>query len=199
MAPKLSAAQIEQTLQDVLELGRLPREFKNPATDTEVAEQRLARKIRRQHLRERAQQRLDEFKATKDTTNGSSSSAANGCAFTTSGDSHPAANLLGGCAQTAVEQILQGVLEFGRLPKEFNNPATETEAVEQRLARRVRKHQLRKRAQERLEELKLTKDAANANSSPAANGYPFTISGDSHPAQQPARRRRTTKGADAVC
>ena len=59
-----------------------------------------------------------------------------------------------GGAHPAVEQTLQDVLEFGRLPKEFNNPATETEVAEQRLARRVRKHHLRERAQEILEKLK---------------------------------------------
>ena len=93
----------------------------------------------------------------------------------------PAASSSGG-EHPAVRQILQDVLEFGRLPKEFNNPATETEVAEQRLAKRVRRHHLQERAQEMLEELKATRDTAGGSSSPAANGYPFTTSGDSHPA-----------------
>ena len=44
----------------------------------------------------------------------------------------------------AVRQIMQDVAEFGREPKELNDPATETEVAEQKLAREVRKHGLRK-------------------------------------------------------
>ena len=75
-------------------------------------------------------------------------------------------SLASGGAHPAVEQTLQDVLEFGRLPKEFNNPATETEVAEQRLAMRVRRHHLRQRAEDMLEELKATRDTASASSSP---------------------------------
>ena len=50
-----------------------------------------------------------------------------------------------------VQQILQDVLEFGQLPKELNNPKTETDVAERKLAERIRKHKLLERAQEMLE------------------------------------------------
>ena len=75
----------------------------------------------------------------------------------------PSASSSGG-AHPAVEQTLQDVLEFGRLPKELKNPATETELAESRLAYRLRWHHLRERAQKMLEELKATKDAASGSS-----------------------------------
>ena len=53
----------------------------------------------------------------------------------TTADPHlesPTASTSGG-GHPAVRQTLQDVVEFGRLPKEINNPATETEVAEQRL------------------------------------------------------------------
>ena len=92
----------------------------------------------------------------------------------------PAASSSGG-EHPAVRQILQDVLEFGRLPKELKNPATETEVAEQKLAHQVRKRNLRQRAQEMLEKLKASRDTSSGSSSPAAGGNPFTASGGSHP------------------
>ena len=56
----------------------------------------------------------------------------------------PAASSSGG-EHPAVRQILQDVLEFGRFPKELNDPKTETEVAEKKLARQVRKYNLRER------------------------------------------------------
>ena len=96
----------------------------------------------------------------------------------------PSASSSGG-AHLAVAQTLQDVVEFGRLPKGLENPATESEVAECQLANRVRKHHLGKRAQEMLEELKATNDTASRSSAPAPNAYPFTTSGDSHLAANP--------------
>ena len=93
----------------------------------------------------------------------------------------PAASSSGG-EHPAVRQILQDVLEFGRLPKELKNPKTETEVAELKLALQVRKHKLRERAQEMLEKLKASRDTSSGSSPPAAGGNPFTASGGSHPA-----------------
>ena len=59
-------------MQDVLELGRLPKEFNNPKTATEVAEQKLAKQVRKHQLRERAQEALDASKASRETSSASS-------------------------------------------------------------------------------------------------------------------------------
>ena len=93
----------------------------------------------------------------------------------------PAASSSGG-EHPAVRQILQDVLEFGRFPKEVKNPETESEVAENKLARQVRKHNLRERAQEMLEKLKASRDTSSGSSPPAAGSNPFTASGGSHPA-----------------
>jgi hypothetical protein len=49
---------VRQILQDILELGRLPKEFKKPNTDGDVAEHKLAMRMRRHNLRSRAEQEL---------------------------------------------------------------------------------------------------------------------------------------------
>ena len=59
---------VEQVLQSVLELGRLPKEYKKPATEAEVAECRLAKQVRHYKLRKQARKALKDSKATKDTT-----------------------------------------------------------------------------------------------------------------------------------
>ena len=51
----------------------------------------------------------------------------------------------------AVRQLLQDVLEFGRFPKETYNPKSESAIAEQKLAKRVRHHNLRDRAKAMLE------------------------------------------------
>ena len=49
---------VRQILQDILDLGRLPKEFKKPNTDGDVAEHKLAMRMRRHNLRSRAEQEL---------------------------------------------------------------------------------------------------------------------------------------------
>ena len=49
---------VRQILQDILELGRLPKELKQPKTESDVAESRLARRMRDQDLRARAEREL---------------------------------------------------------------------------------------------------------------------------------------------
>jgi hypothetical protein len=49
---------VRQILQDILELGRLPKEIKKPNTDGDVAEHKLAPGMRRHNLRSRAEQEL---------------------------------------------------------------------------------------------------------------------------------------------
>ena len=95
---------VEQTLQDVLEFGRLPKEFNNPATETEVAEQRLAMRVRRHHLRERAQEMLEKSKTSRDTSSGSSPITAGCKPSTASGGSHPAANLPHSAASATIQE-----------------------------------------------------------------------------------------------
>ena len=57
---------VRQILRDVLELGRLPKEVKNPKTAAEIAEKKLAKQVTYQHLRERAQEALDASKGRCD-------------------------------------------------------------------------------------------------------------------------------------
>ena len=67
------------------------------------------------------------------------------------GVSQPAASAADEPESQAIRQILQDVLEFGRLPNETKNPKTESEIAEQKLARRVRQNNLRDRAKAMLE------------------------------------------------
>ncbi len=67
------------------------------------------------------------------------------------GVSQPAASAADEFESPAVRQILQDVLEFGRLPKEISNPKTESAVAEHKLAGRVRKSNLRDRAKAMLE------------------------------------------------
>ena len=69
----------------------------------------------------------------QDTRSETKGSNAESAAATSSGSAHGAA-----------EQTLRDVLDFGCLPREFKNPVTEAEVAEQRLALRVRWHQLRR-------------------------------------------------------
>ena len=197
---------VRQILQDVLEFGRLPKELKNPKTETEVAELKLAKQVRKHKLRERAQEMLEKLKASRDTSSGSSHPAASGNPFTASGGSDPDGNLPNSAAFATIQeqqaflqeveslrerrsnlespaasssggehQILQEVLELGRLPKEFKICKTGTELAERRLANRVRVYNLGERAQEMLEKVKASRDTSSGSSHPAA-------SGSSHPA-----------------
>ena len=65
--------------------------------------------------------------------------------------SQPAASAADEFESPAVRQILQDVLEFGRLPKEISNPKSESAVAENKLAARVRKSNLRDRARAMLD------------------------------------------------
>ena len=66
------------------------------------------------------------------------------------GVSQPAAS--SSCGDSlVVRQILQDILELGRLPKEFDKPKTESDIAEYKLAMRMRKHELRARAERELQ------------------------------------------------
>ena len=49
---------VRQILQEIVELGRLPKELKKPKTDSDVAEYRLAVRMRGHDLRSRAEEEL---------------------------------------------------------------------------------------------------------------------------------------------
>ena len=49
---------VRQILQDILELGRLPKELNKRNTDSDVAEHKLAMRMRRNDLRARAEKEL---------------------------------------------------------------------------------------------------------------------------------------------
>ena len=61
----------------------------------------------------------------------------------------PAASSSGGDC-SVVRQILQDILELGRLPQELKQPRTESDVAECRLAHRMRGHELRARAEREL-------------------------------------------------
>jgi hypothetical protein len=65
------------------------------------------------------------------------------------GVSQPAASSTGGDSPV-VRQILQDILELGRLPKEFKKPKTESDVAEYKLSVRMRNHDLRARAEREL-------------------------------------------------
>ena len=50
---------VQQIMQDVQELGRRPRELKNPVSAAQLAESQLARKLRDHKLKERVQDILE--------------------------------------------------------------------------------------------------------------------------------------------
>ena len=62
----------EQVRQDVLKLGKLPKERKRPRTEAEVAETKLAKRIRKHHLKEEAQELVKRFKSRRDTADSAS-------------------------------------------------------------------------------------------------------------------------------
>jgi hypothetical protein len=66
------------------------------------------------------------------------------------GDSQPAASSSGGDS-LVVRQILQDILELGRLPKELSKRDTESDVAEYKLAIRMRKQNLRARAEKELQ------------------------------------------------
>jgi hypothetical protein len=66
-----------------------------------------------------------------------------------SAESRTAASSSGGDS-SVVRQILQDILELGRLPKELKKPKTESDIAEYRLAIRMRMHNLRARAEKEL-------------------------------------------------
>ena len=56
---------VPHILQNVLKLGRLPKEFKNPKTEKEDDEHHLARQVRRRNLREQAQNMFKKLKKSE--------------------------------------------------------------------------------------------------------------------------------------
>ena len=66
-----------------------------------------------------------------------------------SAESRTAASSSGGDS-SVVRQILQDILELGRLPKELNKRNTDSDVAEHKLAMRMRKHDLRARAEKEL-------------------------------------------------
>ena len=51
----------------------------------------------------------------------------------------------------AVRDILQEILELGRLPKELNKRNTDSDVAEHKLAMQMRRHNLRSRAEQELQ------------------------------------------------
>ena len=49
---------VRQILQEIVELGRLPKELKKPNTDSDVAEHKLAMRMRNHDLRAQAEKEL---------------------------------------------------------------------------------------------------------------------------------------------
>ena len=52
---------VQQIMQDVRELGRRPKELKNPVSAAQLAEYKLARKVRKNKLKERVQDMLESL------------------------------------------------------------------------------------------------------------------------------------------
>ena len=52
------SAVVRKILQEILDLGRLPKELNKRNTDSDVAEHKLAMQMRRHNLRSRAEQEL---------------------------------------------------------------------------------------------------------------------------------------------
>ena len=50
-------------MQDVAAFGRVPKEVKGPAIETEVTEEKLARKVRKRGLRKEAQEMFEKLKS----------------------------------------------------------------------------------------------------------------------------------------
>ena len=67
-----------------------------------------------------------------------------------SAGSRTAASSSGGDS-SVVQQILQEILDLGRLPKELNKRNTDSDVAEYRLAVRMRGHDLRSRAEKELQ------------------------------------------------
>ncbi len=62
-ADEFESPAIRQILQDVLEFGRLPKRNSNPKSESAVAENKLAARVRMRNLQDRAKAMLDRFQA----------------------------------------------------------------------------------------------------------------------------------------
>ena len=62
---------VRRIMQDVRELGRQPREFKNPGSAAQRAETKLAKKVRNHQLKEQVEDMLEAPKRTQGTSSGS--------------------------------------------------------------------------------------------------------------------------------
>ena len=65
-------------MREVAAFGREPKELYRPVTETEIAEYKLARKVREHGVRKEVQDMFEKLKASRDTSSGSSSLAAGG-------------------------------------------------------------------------------------------------------------------------
>ena len=61
---------VQRVMQDVRELGRRPRELKNPVSAAQLAEYKLAVKVRKHKLKERVQDMLESLTITHETSSG---------------------------------------------------------------------------------------------------------------------------------
>ena len=64
-ADEFESPAVRQILQDVLEFGRFPKETYNPKTESAIAEQKLARRVRHYNLRDRAKAMLEKHRFVK--------------------------------------------------------------------------------------------------------------------------------------
>jgi len=95
---------VRQIMQEVAAFGRESKELYRPVTETEIAEDKLARKVRQRGLRKEVQEMSEKLKASRDTSSGRSSLAAGGKPLTASGDSHPVANLPHSAASATAQE-----------------------------------------------------------------------------------------------
>ena len=115
---------VQHIMRDVRKLGRHPREFKNPVSEAEQAEYRLALRVRNRRLKKRVHDMLKSLKRTRETSSGnphpageipqSAASAKDGAAASEISSGSDGEHL-------AVQQILQDVRKLGRQPKGIKN------------------------------------------------------------------------------
>ena len=112
-----SAAQPATLLEQVEQLGHYPKRFKKPTTDTERAENSLAKKISKQWsmLSDVTQAELARLQKE---TKGKDAEAE---------------------PQNQGQDILEQVEQLGHYPKRFEKPATDKERTENSLAKRISK------------------------------------------------------------
>ena len=98
---------------------------------------------------------VQAFRESVDTVQEHSGALASELSFGSGGE-HP-----------AVQRIMRDVREWGRQPREFNNPHTAAEVAERKLARQVREYKLRERVQDMLKSLTGTQETSSGSQHPA--------------------------------